>query len=459
MSPKNDLLLAIVSHRVVSAPTVSSLWVLNKLPPPFPRVELGMFIGDALISRGRSQACSKFLLETDTPYMLFIDDDIVFNPQDIQKIYNHLCNGYDVIGGIYPVKGASQLSSYGWGGHLQIDGKVAEIEYLATGFMGISRRILTKLKDELNLPILNPNDWSKCYPFFECGRWTKRTQENSDPIYISEDWEFCEKVRQVGGKIYADTAVQVGHMREQIFHPKDVLEVQGKTIMEQKVYGAMRKQQDLILSVDTDLSEFLHLPVKKVQEEMCNAQKTLAEQWNKHKGAVRQFYTDNTAYLYDLAAFNRHPIYYQQRVAGLLNIAGLKILDIGCGVGTAVFMLHDQGNTVVGWDINKQAIEFCKYKKKKYKLGGTFTTQQPDFSQFDLIIAIDTLEHIQNLHNFLLILGKKMKRGARFYHSDYFPKDETWPMHFEEHAQHLSQWLQEAGFVEWEANSTWAIKS
>jgi len=266
-------------------------------------------------------------------------------------------------------------------------------------------------------------------------------------------------VRQVGGKIYADTAVQVGHMREQIFHPKDVLEVQGKTIMEQKVYGAMRKQQDLILSVDTDLSEFLHLPVKKVQEEMCNAQKTLAEQWNKHKGAVRQFYTDNTAYLYDLAAFNRHPIYYQQRVAGLVNISGLKILDIGCGVGTAVFMMHDQGNTVVGWDINKQAIEFCKYKKKKYKLGGTFTTQQPDFSQFDLIIAIDTLEHIQNLYNFLLILGKKMKRGARFYHSDYFPKDNTWPMHFEEHAQHLSQWLDEAGFVEWEKNSQWAIKS
>ena len=190
-----DLLVTVMSHRGLTAPTSISVWKLKTIRNFY--VEFGIFAGDALLSRGRCQACTKFLDTTKIPYMLFVDDDIVFEPQDIEKIYNHLKSGYDVVGGLYPVRGASQLSSYGWGGHLEVDGNVHEIEYLATGFMGISRRILEKVRSELELPLLNPNDWSTCYPFFEPGRKTDRPE--GDPIYISEDWDFCEKVRQIGG--------------------------------------------------------------------------------------------------------------------------------------------------------------------------------------------------------------------------------------------------------------------
>lgn len=454
MNKSPDLAITICSHRTISAPTTHSLDLL-RLNPTVDYV-LHIVTGDALISRSRSQACTKFLESTEIPYLLFIDDDIMFTPDDVKKIYDSLLNGYDCIGGIYPVRGASQLASYGWGGKLDIDGKITEVEYLATGFMGISRRILEKVKTDLNLPLLNKDDWSRCYPFFETGRMMDR--EHGVPIYISEDWEFCDKLRQIECKVYADTSVQVGHLREQMFTPEDVLKTQTQAKIDEEVYGSLRKQQELILSIDTDMSEFLKQPLAEVQRDMAQAQNKVADLWHSHTGNVESFYKDNQAYLYDLAVSNRYLPYFQNRIGGLVNIRGIKSLDIGCGIGTVAFMMAGQGNESVGWDINQKCISFCEFKKSKYKLGGEFTTTQPDFSQFDLISAIDMLEHIEDLEAFLFDLGHKMKPGAKLYHSDYFPQhDGVWPMHFEEHAKSLSKWLKKGGFTEWD--SLWSIKN
>lgn len=489
--PKFDLALIIVSHRVISAATVHSLENLRNSTKI--SYTLALFIGDALISRGRSQACSRFLTEIDAPYMIFIDDDITFTPEDIGKIYHHLTQGYDIIGGIYPVRGASQLSSYGFGGNLMIDGQIREIEYLATGFMGISRRILEKMRDELKMPWVNPSDWAQCWPFFEAKRcltdrgltrttkaFTKKygvslldfgqlmkhlgvlSRPKGDPIYISEDWDFCEKARQIGCKIYADTSVQLGHMREQVFTAVDVRQIQTKETMEKEFYGAINHQSDLMQKVDEDLSEFLHRPIGKIREQLPTATWELRKQWLVYKGTTEDYYKDNLLYLLDLAAFNLRPLYYQNRIGQLVNISKLKVLDIGCGIGTTVFMMAEQGNEVVGWDINQKCIEFCNYKKKKYNLGGKFTTEKPDYSQFDLIVAVDVLEHIEDLQGFLVDLGKNMKYGAKFYHSDYFgkddkPDDNVWPMHFTENKEHLRKWLENAKLISWD--DSWAIKS
>ena len=451
-----DLLIVICSHRVVSAPTVISL---DKLRHNFP-VNWGLAIhqGDALISRSRSMACSHFVDDVKIPFMLFIDDDILFDPSDVQRIYNSLINGYDVIGGIYPVRGAYQLASYGWGGQLPVDNEIREVEFLATGFMGISRRILEKMRDDLPLPMLNPNDWSKCYPFFEARRtMAEERVRGGDPIYISEDWDFCQKVRLIGSKVYADCGVQVGHIREQLYLPRHVLEVQGQQQAEARVLGSVKRQQELSLSLDTDLSEFLEEPLAEVQQLLGKkAQLALASMWQEKTGTAEEFYHNNKTYLYDLAAYNQLPSYYQDRLNSLLNISGQRMLDIGCGLGTAVFMLAGQDNNVTGWDINRLCIDFCLFKKQKYQLKGEFTHDKPDYSQYDIITAIDLLEHIENLHDFLLELGTTMRSGARLYHSDYFPKGTVWLMHFEEHEEHLNDWLKEAGFAIWDKQ--WAVR-
>lgn len=449
-----DLVIFICSHRALSVPTVHSLENLRLNPLVNYIVHIAS--GDALLSRSRSRVCTDFLEKFHSPFMLFIDDDIIFTPKDIKKLYDWQVNGYDVIGGLYSVSQGTQFASYGWGGKLTVDNQVQEIEYLATGFMGISRRILAKIKDELKLPILNPNDWSRCYPFFQAGQQLERSR-GGDPIYISEDWFFCDLVRKVGGKVYVDTAIQLGHWRERAYHIRDVLEYQQREAMEAKLFGSMRRQQELILSIDTDLSEYLKITVGETQKEMTLAQKKLVSEWQAREGSVVSFYEQNRTYLFDLAAFNRYLPYYQDRLSPLCNLRDLKILDIGCGLGTTVFMMAGQNNETTGWDVNRLCIDFCLFKQKKYELGGLFTVEPPELKDFDVVTAIDTLEHIEDLQGFLKWLGQGMKRGSKLYHSDYFPKDDTWPMHFEEHQAHLDDWLNEAGFVI--LDRTWAVKS
>jgi len=408
VATKVDLGIAISSHRAVSAPTVMAFerlriaQLLGQIPFQY---SLNLYIGDALISRSRSQACTKFLEDTEVPYMLFMDDDIIFNPEDVTKIYESLkTNRYDVIGGIYPVRGASQLSSYGWGGKLLADGKIQNIEYLATGFMGITRKILEKIKDEYKRPengeklfICNPNDWSRCWPFFEAKAWRGADRkQGGDPIYISEDWDFCEKVRAVGGRVWADTAVQLGHMREHVYTPKDVTDNQIDSARRAELYGPLDHHSELIKSIDTDLHEFFGITLQAAQDRIKTAIPDLAREYNGGKDL-----TKSKTVLYDTASLNYHNVYFQERVSPLAGMKGLQILDIGCGMGTAAFILEEQGNDVVGYDIHSKAIEFCNWKKKKYELDGTFTTELPDVSKFDIIVSIGVIQTVKDLDKFL----------------------------------------------------------
>ncbi len=207
--------ITICAHREITVATIASMErfrIATKLNYMwFP------YSGDALIGRSRSFACTQFLEREWTPeYMLFIDDDISFKPDVIDKIYDDMTKGYDIVGGCYPVKDASQLASLPWEDEFVYDNTIKSVEYVSTGFMGITKTALRKIKDGIPLKIVNPNDWSRCYPFFEShgfygrnGDGRKRT--SNDPIYLSEDWDFCEKARKVGLEVYLDTSVLVDH--------------------------------------------------------------------------------------------------------------------------------------------------------------------------------------------------------------------------------------------------------
>ncbi len=382
---------------------------------------VSFFAGDALISRGRSQACTKFLEDTKVPYMLFVDEDIIFSPDQVTKIYKSLESGKDIVGGIYPVRGASQFSSYGWGGIMDADGTVRDIEYLATGFMGISRRALIKIKEDLNLRICNPNDWARCYPFFECGYWEDRKREKGgEALYISEDWEFCEKARRVGFRVYADTSIQLGHIREIIYSGPDVAKNQYNAFMQKEVYGPISKHRELIMSIDTDLHEFLNITLQASQDNIKKPQ-------GKH--------------IFESALYHSQPMFFQDHLNPLTGIKKEKILVMGCGVGTAVYMLAEQGNEVVGWDSDSKTIEFCNFKKKKYNLSGEFTTEKPLPENFNLIIMTNYLNHLDSPDK---VLGEITRKGTKIYHVEDKPLAE------------MSNWCMQNNLTEWDER--WIIK-
>jgi hypothetical protein len=199
---------------------------------------------DSLISRARNNLIAKAMSDPKTTHMIFIDNDITWNPVDILKL---VISGKPIIGGAYPLK------SYNWdritnpqavqglidkrnnsilkdmisdsemvqfnavnynvnylSNNLQVEGNVAKIRHLATGFMMIQRNVIekmfkafpsTKFVDDINF--LEPNENEFAYALFDCGV--------EDGHYFSEDWMFCQRWSKMGGSIYLDVTVNLVH--------------------------------------------------------------------------------------------------------------------------------------------------------------------------------------------------------------------------------------------------------
>ncbi len=236
-----ELVIYTCAHRHIDAGTVSAMEMFRFQS----KVNYLWLIltGDALIGRARSICCSKFLHNykekkvSSAPYMLFIDDDILFKPSDIHRIYRDLRDGNDLVGGAYPVKDGTELACCGYGEEQPFDGRLVDCRYLATGFMGISARLIEKMVNELkmphwnekaemmNMPLLHKGIWCETYPFFEN---YGRVDSPFGPIWLSEDYEFCEKAHKIGIMPKLDTGIQLSHVGQKVYSFNDVAETHKK---------------------------------------------------------------------------------------------------------------------------------------------------------------------------------------------------------------------------------------
>ena len=224
---KRDFILATISYKAVENETC---WSVERAHlaglDNFMWIPVG---GDALIGRSRSMFLTIYLLDDDMPpYLIWLDSDIVFNPEDLHRIAGHLRAGYDLIGGDYAVKAAIQSANYGINGELDYDGKVHEIKWLSTGFMGVSKKMVADIQKKLNLPLLHQGEHCECYPFFESGyrKLDSPTNKGQTEVYISEDWDFCDKAAKCGYKPYLDTSVRLGHKGTKIITIEECIQHQ-----------------------------------------------------------------------------------------------------------------------------------------------------------------------------------------------------------------------------------------
>lgn len=71
-----------------------------------------------------------------------------------------------------------------------------------------------------------------------------------------------------------------------------------------------------------------------------------------------------------------------------------KILDAGCGTGMIYSNLEKFG-TVIGIDLSKEALKFCRERRLRTLIHGDLTCLPFKNESFDLIVALDILEHIE----------------------------------------------------------------
>ena len=87
----------------------------------------------------------------------------------------------------------------------KVEGDLIEVGTLGTGFMLVKRRVFEQMIENGATPYvddigLNDKENSNQYDFFQC-------TIDSQGRYLTEDWSFCRRWRQLGGQIWADKTI------------------------------------------------------------------------------------------------------------------------------------------------------------------------------------------------------------------------------------------------------------
>lgn len=190
-----------------------------------------MMGGESLITRGRSRLAAQFLAHPEATHLLFIDADIAFLPQTVFRL---LDSGKDVIAAVCPLKkidwgkvrkavekGVTDLQAASIGyvvrflpnaqNSVEVNDGFAQVAYGGTGFLMVTRGAMQKLFDahpELRAKMRDMADNSA----HETVMVFETMIEPETGQYLSEDYAFCRRWRDLGGEIWADFEARLTHV-------------------------------------------------------------------------------------------------------------------------------------------------------------------------------------------------------------------------------------------------------
>lgn len=168
---------------------------------------------DALISRARSRVATRFLYDSQADVLMMVDRDIEWAPGDLSEMCTKAHEHGAIIGGLYSnrdKKGGptSRLTKL----H---DREVPAIgtdalypaESLATGFLAISRKALTQMRERLmpgresslHVRMCTDDDGGPLIDFFRPDSF----YVGETLRYVGEDFSFCARAKAASVPLYA----------------------------------------------------------------------------------------------------------------------------------------------------------------------------------------------------------------------------------------------------------------
>ena len=208
-------------------------------------LEIKFCKNDSLVSRARNNLIAKAMSDPSITHILFIDNDITWDPVNVIKL---IISDKPLIGGVYPLKHYNweklsndkdfvkkvidkknnsmlknvmdddlliqhSLLDYNMNystNKIKIHKNITEVKHIATGFMMIKRGVIEKMFQAFpntkyidDVHFLEPNENEFAYALFDCA------VENGH--YLSEDWLFCNRWTNLGGKIFIDVSINLTH--------------------------------------------------------------------------------------------------------------------------------------------------------------------------------------------------------------------------------------------------------
>ncbi|MDO8605491.1 MAG: hypothetical protein Q7R40_03045 [Phaeospirillum sp.] len=199
-------------------------------------VGLSLLGGDALVSRARSTLVADFMDSPEATHLLFIDADISFEPEQVRRL---LAAGKDFAAALYPVKmvdwarlpqrvvegetlqtaGLSYVGTLCKDKELTVDGRFATGIYAGGGFQLVRRAVIQRMFEaypETRFTATHaypapPSASPHLYALFES------MLDPETGAYVSEDYAFCRRWRNLGGEIWLDLDSRLTHTGPQNF--------------------------------------------------------------------------------------------------------------------------------------------------------------------------------------------------------------------------------------------------
>lgn len=191
-------------------------------PPRRYAMRVRSYIGDSLVSRARNVLAAEFLA-SDCTHLLFLDSDLVFSPEHIDRLLSH---DEPIVAGCYPKKQrqlAWVANTYDPPGEPDARGLHA-VRYAGTGALCIAREVFEAMRAAHPEIAYDPDDRegeATRWDFFAVGPY--QCPATGRRRYLSEDWWFCQRALDLGYRVMMDTHVVLKHSGGAVY-PIDELE-------------------------------------------------------------------------------------------------------------------------------------------------------------------------------------------------------------------------------------------
>lgn len=161
--------------------------------------------GNAMIGDCRGLIVAKFL-EGDGTHLVFVDSDVAWEAGALVGLVDR---GVEFVAGLYPQRRDPINYCCQWiteRKELELENGLIEVKGVPAGFMCLSRAMLEKMVAH--------------YPDtqFHCAEGPNNTVHDLfGPVRIGrvkfgEDYSFCKRWRDIGGKIWIDPEIRMGHV-------------------------------------------------------------------------------------------------------------------------------------------------------------------------------------------------------------------------------------------------------
>lgn len=268
------------------------------------------------------------------------------------------------------------------------------------------------------------------------------------------DIQLAHQVKKAGYEVWIDTSLEIGHLQREraVISSKNRKEFittpsrQELTFVDEKI---------VVDDFVKDVMEYTGYKDKKELFEACNSFMELSE--IEDKGSVEWYQKYPMERVARQAAFMLASEHKQDLLKGALQSLGdespKRILDFGCGTGTIGFELAKRGHDVHFLDIlNTGTFNFLQWRMKKHGLKAHYWETQGgppstlDGNKYDVIIAMDSIEHIEDWKGTIKLLYNRIKYNGIMLSNNGILDDQDHPEHYELRPTEFTKEMIETGF-------------